>query len=115
MTTDKILIVDDEVHSFVLRDITSGALIVDKVAKRCLVDGQEVKLRRKEFEILVLLLEHRQRIFSREEILAKVWPNEVVVLDRVVDVNITRLRQTIGRYGKLIITRSGYGYGFMDS
>jgi two-component system phosphate regulon response regulator PhoB len=74
-----------------------------------------VKLRRKEFEILVLLLEHRQRIFSREEILAKVWPNEVVVLDRVVDVNITRLRQAIGRYGKLIITRSGYGYGFMDS
>jgi two-component system phosphate regulon response regulator PhoB len=89
-------------------------MIVDKDSKQCMIDGKEIKLRKKEFEILVLLLENRDRIFSREEILAKVWNNEVIVIDRVVDVNITRLRQAIGEYGRKIVTRSGYGYGFMD-
>ena len=68
--------------------------------KICYIDGQEVKMPRKEFEILSLLKE--------------IWPDEVVVLDRVVDVNITRLRAKLGRYGKHIVTRPGYGYGFMD-
>lgn len=51
-------------------------------------------------------------IFSREEILHRVWSDEVVVLDRTIDVNITRLRRKIGRYGEHIVTRLGYGYGF---
>ncbi|MEE1099220.1 MAG: winged helix-turn-helix domain-containing protein, partial [Alistipes sp.] len=51
-------------------------------------------------------------IFSREEILARVWSDEVIVLDRTIDVNITRLRRKIGEYGKYITTRLGYGYGF---
>ncbi len=82
--------------------------------KQCLVDGNEVKLPRKEFEILLKLLSHRGQIFSREEILKEIWTDEVIVLDRVVDVNITRIRRKIGRYGKNIVTRSGYGYGFME-
>jgi two-component system phosphate regulon response regulator PhoB len=89
-------------------------MLINKQLKRCEIDGKEVKLRKKELEILVLLLEHRNRIFSRGEILSRIWPDEVIVLDRVIDVNITRLRQAIGEYGKQIITRSGYGYGFMD-
>ena len=80
--------------------------------KRCLVDNKEVILPRKEYEILCLLLTHQGRVFSRHEILSKVWPEEVVVADRVVDVNITRLRSKIGEYGKNIFTRVGYGYGF---
>ena len=87
-------------------------LSVDPSLKRCTVDGTEVRLPRKEFEILCLLLSNLGRIFSREEILGRIWPEEVVVIDRVVDVNITRLRSKIGRYGKMIVTRSGYGYGF---
>lgn len=87
-------------------------LSVDPTLKRCTVDGTEVRLPRKEFEILCLLLSNRGRIFSREEILGRIWPEQVVVIDRVVDVNITRLRSKIGRYGKMIVTRSGYGYGF---
>lgn len=87
-------------------------LSVDPTLKRCTVDGTEVRLPRKEFEILCLLLSNRGRIFSREEILDRIWPEQVVVIDRVVDVNITRLRSKIGRYGKMIVTRSGYGYGF---
>lgn len=89
-------------------------LTVLPAKKICMVDGAEVKLPRKEFEILLKLLSHRGHIFSREEILKEIWPDEVVVLDRVVDVNITRIRQKIGRYGKNIVTRSGYGYGFME-
>jgi len=82
--------------------------------KQCRVDGEEVKLPKKEFEILLKLITHRGQIFSRDELLREIWPDEVVVLDRVVDVNITRIRQKIGRYGKNIVTRSGYGYGFME-
>lgn len=89
-------------------------LVVIPSTKQCIVDGDDVKLPRKEFEILLLMLSHKGYIFSREELLNAIWPDEVVVLDRVVDVNITRIRQKIGRYGKHIITRSGYGYGFMD-
>ncbi len=81
--------------------------------KLCTVNGEEVKMPRKEFEILLMLLCNPGRVFSREEILQRIWPEEVVVLDRVVDVNITRLRSKLGEYGKNIITRPGYGYGFM--
>lgn len=82
--------------------------------KRCLLDGEEVQLTKKEFEILALLLTNRGRIFSREEILERIWTDEVVVLDRTIDVNITRLRKKVGRYGHNIITRLGYGYGFEE-
>jgi len=82
--------------------------------KQCIVDGKEVKLPRKEFEILLKLLSNRGRIFSREVLLKEIWPDEVIVLDRVVDVNITRIRAKIGRYGKNIVARSGYGYGFVE-
>lgn len=80
----------------------------------CLVDGNEVKMPRKEFEILYKLVSNPGKVFSRGELLRDIWPDEVVVLDRVVDVNITRIRQKIGPYGKNIITRSGYGYGFIE-
>ena len=60
------------------------------------------------------LLSNRGRIYSRAELLKEIWPDEVVVLDRVVDVNVTRIRQKIGEYGKNIVTRTGYGYGFIE-
>lgn len=85
---------------------------IDKASKRLTIDGVEVKMTKKELEILMLLVTHRGRIFSREEILSLVWKHEVVVLDRTIDVNITRLRKKIGHYGRYIITRLGYGYGF---
>lgn len=94
--------------------ISFEGLTVDPVSKTCSVDGQDVKMPRKEFEILLTLLKNRGRIFSREELLNLIWPDEVVVVDRVVDVDITRIRRKIGRYGSHITTRSGYGYGFVD-
>ena len=89
-------------------------LHLDMEFKRCMVDGTEVKLSRKEFELLAYLISHRGRVCSREQILSRVWSDEVVVLDRTIDVNITRVRQKIGPYGAYIVTKSGYGYGFRD-
>ena len=87
-------------------------LVVNDRDKSCHIDGQEIQLTRKEFDILVLLLSNRGTILSREQIMKRVWSEEVVVLDRTIDVNITRLRKKLGTYGNHIITRTGYGYGF---
>ena len=89
-------------------------LELDLEFKRCTVDGKEVKLARKEFELLVYLIANRGKICSREQILNHIWSDEVVVLDRTIDVNITRLRSKIGVYGSYIVTRSGFGYGFSN-
>ena len=89
-------------------------LVLDMEFKKCTIDGEEVRLTRKEFELLAYLIRHRGKICSREQILSRVWSDEVVVLDRTIDVNITRLRSKIGEYGAYIVTRSGFGYGFRD-
>lgn len=94
------------------KQYTVEGLVVDMLLMRCTVDGEEVKLAKKELELLAFFMTHQGRIYSREEILDYIWKGEVIVLDRTIDVNVTRLRQKIGRYGKYIITRSGYGYGF---
>ena len=89
-------------------------LRLDLEFKRCTIDGEDVKLTRKEYELLAYLISHRGKICLREQILGRVWSDEVVVLDRTIDVNITRLRSKIGAYGSYIVTRSGFGYGFRD-
>ena len=94
--------------------IAYNGLKVNTLNKRCWVDEEEVSLTRKEFDILVLLLSNRGTILSREQIMQRVWSNEVIVLDRTIDVNITRMRKKLGQYGNHIITRTGYGYGFEE-
>ncbi len=94
--------------------LSFDALRMDLRRKVCTLDGAEIALTKKEFEILALLLSNRGVIFSREEILRRIWSDEVIVLDRTVDVNITRLRRKIGPYGEHIVTRLGYGYGFEE-
>lgn len=95
-------------------DLKYRSLIVHTDKKQIEIDGELVALTKKEFEILLLLLQNRGKVFSREELLEKIWNDEVYVLDRTVDVNITRLRKKIGEYGKCISTRMGYGYYFND-
>ena len=97
-------------HNF----LQANGLKLDLEFKRCLIDEREVKMSRKEFELLAYLIVHRGKICSREEILSKIWKDEVFVLDRTVDVNITRVRSKIGVYGGCIVTRCGYGYGFKE-
>ena len=92
--------------------ITYQTLVLDADKKKVCIDEEEVPLTKKEFEILQLLLQNQGRVFSREDILSRVWSDEVYVLDRTIDVNITRLRKKIGKYGKCIVTRLGYGYCF---
>ena len=92
--------------------LTFETLTLDIRRIKATVDGEEIPLTNKEFEILRLLLADRGNVFSREEILSRVWKEEVYVLDRTIDVNITRLRKKIGRYGKNIVTRLGFGYCF---
>ncbi len=95
-----------------VEQISYQSLTLDITKKKVIIDNSEVTLTKKEFEILSLLLQNKGRVFSREDILARVWSDEVYVLDRTIDVNITRLRKKIDIYGKCIVTRLGYGYCF---
>ena len=92
--------------------ITYEGITLDLNAKRATLDGEDLSLTKLEFELLSLLLQHPDKVFSREDLLKYCWPQDVLVLDRTVDVNITRLRKKIGRYGQHIKTRVGYGYCF---
>lgn len=87
-------------------------LVIDENKKTVTVDGKDVSFTKTEFEILRLLMSHSGKVFSRGDLIAKVWPGDVYVLDRTVDVNITRLRKKIGSYASLIVTRLGFGYIF---
>ena len=87
-------------------------LVINIPQKKVTIDGQKALLEKEISRRPKLLLQNQGRVFSREDILAKVWNDEVYVLDRTIDVNITRLRKKIGSYGKYIVTRLGYGYCF---
>lgn len=76
------------------------------------IDGENVPFTKTEFELLRLLLEEKGRVFSRQELIDRIWPKDVLVLDRTVDVNITRMRKKIGKFAKCIVTRLGFGYYF---
>lgn len=87
-------------------------LEVDVDSKMVYIDSEAVSLTRKEFEILSLLLKHHGQYISREDILDRVWSDDVIVTERNVDVNIARLRKKIGNYGNNIKGKSGFGYAF---
>lgn len=91
-----------------------SGIYCDRDSLACKIDGTMLKLPRKEFEILSLMLANPGRIFSRNELLDKVWPEKVVVTERSVDVHVARLRSKLGKYSRHIISRSGYGYGWED-
>ena len=82
--------------------------------KTVAIDGEDIPFTKTEFELLQLLLEERGRVFSRQELIDRIWPKDVLVLDRTVDVNITRLRKKIGRFSKCIVTSLGFG-SYFDS
>lgn len=89
-------------------------IFIDEEKKSASVDGVPVLLSRNEYEVLRLLLSNKGKVFSREDIIAKVWPDDVVVTDRTVDVCITRLRKKINEYGSRIVSRHGFGYLFEE-
>ena len=87
-------------------------IVLDLNTKTVTLDGEELICTKLEFELLSFFLRHPGTVYSREDLLKYCWPQDVLVLDRTVDVSITRLRKKIGRYGKQIKTRVGYGYYF---
>lgn len=87
-------------------------LEMDLDKKTVTIDGEDVPFTKTEFELLHLFLSEKGRVFSRQELIDRIWPKDVLVLDRTVDVNITRLRKKIGRFAKCIVTRLGFGYYF---
>ena len=93
--------------------LTFQGIKIDNLQMSVSVNDINVQATRLEFELLKLLVSHVGRVFSREEILSKVWPDDTFVTDRTVDVNIARLRKKLGAYGEFIHTRVGYGYSFM--
>jgi two-component system, OmpR family, alkaline phosphatase synthesis response regulator PhoP len=92
--------------------INIGGIGLDNKSKRLIIGDKKIDLTRKEFEILLLLTKNQGRIFSREEILSRIWSNDVIVTDRTVDVNMTRLRKKMEDYGSYIRNKPGYGYYF---
>jgi two-component system, OmpR family, alkaline phosphatase synthesis response regulator PhoP len=85
---------------------------LDTVRKRLIINDERVELTKKEYEILKTLLENQGTVFSREELLMKIWGQDVIVTQRTVDVNITRLRTKLGQYGSSLRNKTGYGYFF---
>ena len=97
------------------QDLIFKTLRVDRNEKISYMDGAPLQLTRTEFEILEFFLTHRNRICSRQEIISNVWGEDVVVTNRTIDTNITRLRKKLGDYSNNIVTRQGFGYGFKET
>lgn len=98
----------------VTRETVAGDFTVDTANKLIYSEGFPVELTRKEYEILALFICNAGKIFSRNDILSKVWGDEVIVTDRTVDVTIARIRKKMGEKGNMIKNKSGYGYYFGD-
>jgi len=92
--------------------LNMGAIIIDFETKRLIIGDKKIELTRKEYEIVSLLAKTPGRIFSREEILRRIWESDVIVTDRTVDVNMTRLRRKMEEYGSYIRNKPGFGYYF---
>ena len=94
------------------KTLSYQGIVMNLDRKTVSVDGEDIPFTKTEFELLHLLLDERGRVFSRQELIERIWSKDVLVLDRTVDVNITRLRKKIGRFAKCIVTRLGFGYYF---
>ena len=94
--------------------IKVNGLTLDPNTKGCQVDGRAMRLTRTEYGLLLFFMTHRHRVYTRDEIIRHVWDDDVVISERTIDTNITRLRKRLGPYGKYICTRSGFGYVFEE-
>lgn len=86
--------------------------VVDLDLKEVIINGESIALTKTEFEILILLAQKPDNVFSRENIIDKVWKETPFITERTVDVHVTRLRKKLGAYAFVIANRSGYGYRF---
>lgn len=103
---------NNDSQSLLNEEVTYEDLRLNAEGKQCFIDNRPISLTRKEFDILVVLLNSIDRVVSREELLDSVWKEEAFVLDRTIDVNIARLRKKIEKYGSHIVAKTGFGYCF---
>lgn len=101
-------------HKPVSNRLKFDGLVLDLTAHNVFIDDEPVALTRTEFDMLALFMRNINRFFSRNEIFDHVWPEQVIVTDRTIDVNISRIRKKLGKYSSNIVNRSGFGYGFVD-
>ena len=102
-----------ESHDSVSEDVVKiGNLTIDRDAYKIMLKDQEISLPRKEFELLYLLASKPGKVFKRDDILDKVWGNEVIVGGRTIDVHIRKLREKLG--DELFKTVKGVGYKFVS-
>ena len=113
-TGDYIINVVEARLGVVRNGIRYQGIQMDTDAKKVTVDGSDVPFTKTEYELLKLFLENRGKVFSREQLLSSVWPDDVIVTPRTVDVNITRIRKKIGPYGEALVAKAGFGYSFQE-
>ncbi len=92
--------------------LSCDGLVMDVNSKTVTLDGELRAFTRKEYELLKLFLEHRGQVFTRQQLLDSVWPQDVIVTERTVDVNIARLRKKLEHYAAYLVSRTGFGYSF---
>jgi two-component system alkaline phosphatase synthesis response regulator PhoP len=93
-----------------LKNIVLGGLVIDTTNMNVTVQGVPVLFSRKEYDILLLLASNPGKTFSRADIIRELWKDAPYVLDRTVDVHITRIRSKLGPSRDLITNRAGFGY-----
>jgi len=93
--------------------ITIGDLTIDRTSYTISIDGREITLPKKEFELLYFLAKNPNKVFSREDLLQNIWGSDVYVLARTVDVHIRKVREKIGE--DYITTVKGVGYKFSQN
>ena len=94
------------------RQLIFDNMVIDFETKDLTIDEKKITLTKTEFEILVLFAENQERMFSREQIIERVWKDAPYIVERTVDVHITRLRKKLGKHASMIVNRPGYGYRF---
>jgi two-component system alkaline phosphatase synthesis response regulator PhoP len=93
-----------------LKNIVLGGLVIDTTNMNVTVQGVPVLFSRKEYDILLLLASNPGKTFSRADIIRELWKDAPYVLDRTVDVHITRIRSKLGPCRDLVTNRAGFGY-----
>jgi two-component system alkaline phosphatase synthesis response regulator PhoP len=90
--------------------IRLGEIEINRLNYTVLIESKEVVFPKKEFEILAYLAEHQNQVVTREKLLNAVWGSDVYVVDRTVDVHVSRVREKLGRFAHCIETVKGVGY-----
>ncbi len=94
--------------------ISFDKLLIDPDSYKVFVDQKEKFFPKKEFQLLHMLASHPDKVFRRDEILKKLWGEDVMVIDRTIDVHIRKIRDKLGKYSNYVLTIKGIGYKFQS-